>query len=451
MLHLFTRRQLAAVFAPKQAGRLMVVEIVLFTLATIAIGAWSNPKDPFMVHLPFPWLWLAPTILALRYGSLAAIGSIGIISLSWSAWDTLSNNTELFPAHFFMGGLILSLLAGEFADVWIVRLKRVREANGYLNERLESLTRRHYLLKLSHERLEQDMLTKPMTLRDSLSHMRQVMIEGGFNTDKNPLPQAADLMNLLAQTCQLEVASLYSIHNDNINATAVTHLGSVHSFKADDPLVSYALEHKSLAHLQTEQLMDSHSQYVVVAPLIATNQQCFGLLTVERMPFLSLNAETLQFLSVLLGYYADNVKVIPQAMKILRDNPKCPLDFASELLRLERVQRESGLPSSIVAFVLSDSVHRQDIYAEMVRQRRQMDIAWDIRLSDRDILITLMPLHGDAAVTGYLLRTQKWLKDMFNCSKFTDAHITPYTALVNERPAADLLNHLLERCLVKQS
>ncbi|HNA20883.1 MAG TPA: hypothetical protein PLN40_05630, partial [Agitococcus sp.] len=121
MLHLFTRRQLAAVFAPKQAGRLMVVEIVLFTLATIAIGAWSNPKDPFMVHLPFPWLWLAPTILALRYGSLAAIGSIGIISLSWSAWDTLSNNTELFPAHFFMGGLILSLLAGEFADVWIVR------------------------------------------------------------------------------------------------------------------------------------------------------------------------------------------------------------------------------------------------------------------------------------------------------------------------------------------
>jgi hypothetical protein len=256
----------------------------------------------------------------------------------------------------------------------------------------------------------------------------------------------------LAQTCQLEVASLYSIHNDSINANAVTHLGSVHSFKADDPLVSYALEHKSLAHLQTEQLMDSHSsQYVVVAPLIATNQQCFGLLAVERMPFLSLNSETLQFLSVLLGYYADNVKVIPHAMRILRDNPKCPLDFASELLRLERVQRESGLPSSIVAFVLSDSVHRQDIYAEMIRQRRQMDISWDIRLSDRDILITLMPLHGDAAVTGYLLRTQKWLKEMFNSAKFTDAQMTPYTALVNERPAADLLNHLLERCLVKQS
>ena len=243
---------------------------------------------------------------------------------------------------------------------------------------------------------------------------------------------------------------MYSIHNDIISPNTIAHLGSVHSFKADDPLVSYALEHKSLAHLQTEQLLDSHSQYLVVAPLIATNQQCFGLLTIERMPFLSLNSETLQFLSVLLGYYADNVKIIPQAMKILRDNPKCPLEFASELLRLERVQRESGLSSSIVAFVISDSIHRQDIYAEMVRQRRQMDIAWDIRLSDRDIVITLMPLHGDAAVTGYLLRTQKWLKEMFNCTKFAEAQMTPYTALVNERPAADLLNHLLESCLVTQ-
>ena len=212
----------------------------------------------------------------------------------------------------------------------------------------------------------------------------------------------------------------------------------------------YALEQQQLAHVQTDSLRDSQSQYLVVAPIIATNKQCFGLLVVERMPFLSLNTETLQFLAVLLGYYADNIKMIPDVMKILRDNPSCPLDFGSELLRLERVQRESGLSSSIVAFVISDSIHRQDIYAEMVRQRRQMDIAWDIRLSDRDIVITLMPLHGDAAVTGYLLRTQKWLKEMFNCTKFAEAQITPYTALVNERPAADLLNHLLERCLVKQ-
>ncbi|MCB1660107.1 MAG: PelD GGDEF domain-containing protein, partial [Pseudomonadales bacterium] len=197
-------------------------------------------------------------------------------------------------------------------------------------------------------------------------------------------------------------------------------------------------------------LQNAESHYLVVAPLIATNQQCLGVLVVERMPFLSLNQETLQFLSVLLGYYTDNVKLIPLAMKILRDNPTCPIEFASELLRLERVQRESGLPSSITAFVISDSPHRQDIFAEMVRQRRQMDINWDIRLSDRDIIITMMPLHGDAAVTGYLLRSQKWLKEMFNAPNFSDAKVTPYTALVNERPAADLLNNLLERCLVKQ-
>ena len=443
-----SRRQVAAFLAPKQANRLMLFEIALFTFGTISLGAWSNPNDPFMVDLPFPWLWLAPTLLGLRYGTLAAFGSIGLIAGSWSLWDLLSQNPNLFPAHFFMGGLILSLIAGEFADVWIVRLKRVREANAYLNERLESLTRQHYLLKLSHERLEQDMLTKPMTLRDSIMHIREIMVTG--LQDPSALPHANAVMHLLAQTCQLEVAALYPVNQGKVNKKADASIGTPQELDLDDALLTYALEKNELSHLQTESLQNAESHYLVVAPLIATNQQCLGVLVVERMPFLSLNQETLQFLGVLLGYYADNVKLIPLAMKILRDNPTCPIEFASELLRLERVQRESGLPSSITAFVISDSPHRQDIFAEMVRQRRQMDINWDIRLSDRDIIITMMPLHGDAAVTGYLLRSQKWLKEMFNAPSFSDAKVTPYTALVNERPAADLLNKLLERCLVKQ-
>jgi hypothetical protein len=443
-----SRRQIAAFLAPKQANRLMLFEIALFTFGTISLGAWSNPNDPFMVDLPFPWLWLAPTLLGLRYGTLAAFGSIGLIAGSWSLWDLLSQNSTLFPAHFFMGGLILSLIAGEFADVWIVRLKRVREANAYLNERLESLTRRHYLLKLSHERLEQDMLTKPMTLRDSIMHIREIMVTG--LQDPSALPHANAVMHLLAQTCQLEVAALYPVNQGKVNKKADASIGTPQELDLDDALLTYALEKNELSHLQTESLQNAESHYLVVAPLIATNQQCLGVLVVERMPFLSLNQETLQFLGVLLGYYADNVKLIPLAMKILRDNPTCPIEFASELLRLERVQRESGLPSSITAFVISDSPHRQDIFAEMVRQRRQMDINWDIRLSDRDIIITMMPLHGDAAVTGYLLRSQKWLKEMFNAPNFSEAKVTPYTALVNERPAADLLNNLLERCLVKQ-
>ena len=449
MLLPITRRQIAAVLAPKQATRLAMFEVLLCTLGAIGLGAWSTPSDPFMVKIAFPWLWLAPTILGLRYGTFASFASIGLISLAWSGWDLLGFNQDAFPAHFFMGGLILSLIAGEFADVWIIRLKRVREANSYLNERLESLTRRHYLLKLSHERLEQDMLTKPMTLRDSIMKIREIMVTG--NTDPDALPNANALISLLGQNCQLEVASLYAVQNGVIAAQPSATLGSSQPLFTKDPLITYALERNELCHLQSEAVQDVESRYLVVAPLIATNQQCFGLLVVERMPFLSLNLETLQFLSVLLGYYADNVKLIPLAMKILRDNVGCPLEFASELLRLERIHRESGLPSSITALVISDSPARRDIFAEAIRQRHQLDISWDIRLSDRDILITIMPLHGDAAVTGYLLRTQRWLQEMFNATKFMDAKVTPYTALVNERPAEELLTNLLERCLVRQA
>jgi hypothetical protein len=73
-----------------------------------------------------------------------------------------------FPRLYFLGGFILVLLTGEFSGLWMRRVRRAETLSNYLDERLERLTEQYYLLRLSHDRLEQELLTRPLTLRDAL-------------------------------------------------------------------------------------------------------------------------------------------------------------------------------------------------------------------------------------------------------------------------------------------
>ena len=442
-----TQRRLASWFAPKQYSRQAVYEVLLFTLGSMALAAWTHPQDPLLIQLAFPWLWLVCTVLALRYGTLAAFGSVGLMAGGWVLQQAVAAAPSAFPSEYFMGGLVLSLISGEFSDIWTSRLQRVREANVYLNERLESLTRRHYLLKLSHERLEQDLLVKPLTLRDSLMALRRGLADEPV---RNPhdLPQAATLLNLLSQNCQLDVASLHSVTDGRVSIRPVASLGEVSPLNASDPLITYALDGKELCHIQTDSLQKARTAYLVAAPLLAADGRCFGILVVERLPFLSLNPETLQFLSVILGYYSDSIGVPEASFEVLQLllGQECPVEFGAELLRLDHLFRLSGLNSSVAALVIPHSAQRYDLAAEARRQRRQMDVIWDLHLPDRDILLTVMPLDGEAAVTGYFLRTEKWLKDLFGFKTLAESGVLAHSKRIGELQPAELLHALLDRC-----
>ena len=80
---ILTPGRLAAWFAPKQYSRQAVYEVLVFTVGSILLAAWSHPDDPLLTRLAFPWLWLVCTVLALRYGTLAAFGSVGLMALTW--------------------------------------------------------------------------------------------------------------------------------------------------------------------------------------------------------------------------------------------------------------------------------------------------------------------------------------------------------------------------------
>ncbi|MFX5801297.1 hypothetical protein ABTE09_19490, partial [Acinetobacter baumannii] len=91
-------------------------------------------------------------------------------------------------------------------EVWNARSRRLRGVNAYLEERLTMLTKNHFLLRLSHERLEQDLLSKPLTLRESLDRMRALTLTQ-YLLDPGRMPAPDAFLQILVQSCQVESAS----------------------------------------------------------------------------------------------------------------------------------------------------------------------------------------------------------------------------------------------------
>src|SRR5690606_29064538 len=119
-----------------------------------------------------------------------------------------------FPTMLFVGGMAQLVIAGHFADIWSARGRRLKAMNTYLDDSLVSITNNHYLLRVSHERLERDILAKPFTLRDAIEHVRSLPVASGENAT---LPNADAILAFVANGCQISQASIFPVHAEDID------------------------------------------------------------------------------------------------------------------------------------------------------------------------------------------------------------------------------------------
>ena len=429
-----------------------VLEAGLICIAAVACGLWLDPSDPFGLRAQFPWLWLAPALLAMRYGTGTGIIATLMLLVAWFALaDTRVHNVDpvrSFPDQYFLGGLALVLVCGQFSDVWNARSRRLRAVNAYLDERLNTLTKNHFLLRLSHERLEQDLLAKPLTLRETLQRLRGAADDGGFHADGR-LPGADEFIKLLGQSCQLEIAAVHALDARGLPLAAPqAALGAPGALAMDDPLLRYSLEQGSLAHVQgaaAPQALRDSSRYLICAPLTPSRGPALGLLVVEKLPFFALNDDLLKLLSVLIGYYADGLQAAAVSREVMAVVPDCPPELALDLVRLHRIRTEVGIESALVALVFENSDVALDIYEQVRRTRRGVDLAWELATPRHKAIVTLLPLAGTAAVEGYLRRIESAVMSQHGVD-FLSGHVVLHIEQLDEKAPAQSLRHLVERC-----
>ncbi|MGZ8209290.1 MAG: PelD GGDEF domain-containing protein [Burkholderiales bacterium] len=430
--------RLSALFSPLLANRWLWLEAVTIPLLGIGLCWLVSPEDPFFVNKgEFPWTWFAPVLVALRYGVMAGITGSAILL---GGWWLLAPPEAPFPKLYFLAGVILVMIAGEYSTTWRTRLRRVGELNAYLTERFTRIMNQLNVLRLSHDALEHDLITQPATLRDALYDLRMLMAA------RNPgtvLPAAQEILVLLANHCQLEAAAVYEL----VDGTYVQRakLGDPPPVRTNDSLLEYALEKRALAHLQTEELgRDIPTEHLVVAPIVTSGDQLLGVLVVTRMPFFALNEDTLRTLSLLLGLYADSVVVSDQVGPIMSQVPGITYDFADELVKLMRLQRDYGINSHCVVLQFGPHAERVDMILFATRLRRRFDVQWQFGGGENQPtgIANLMPLASDVAVRGYLERMEAALRDRFG-GDFELLRVRPYVISLEQHDPLAVLGRIV--------
>jgi len=418
------------------------LEIIVITLVAIAIAWFADPQDPLHTRSQFPWPWFAPVMVALRYGPVQGVASALLLLLSWYVLTSGGGPANEFPKFHFLGGLLLVLVCAEFSSAWRLRLRRQFELNRYLEDRVERVTRRLYLLRLSHDRLEQELLSRPTTMRDAIVQLRERLLDA---RGAGPLPGAATILQFLSQHCQLEVAALHTVTQEgDRRVERVARIGAAVDLNPGDPLLDYVLERGEMAHVQTDGIAENAATpHLLVAPVTTSDGRLLGVLSVTRMPFFALNQDTLQLVDVLLGAYADAVVIGPGRMEVRAALAEVNDEFAEELARLLRVQRDFGIDSRVVVFTFGEHQMALDAHNLIMRGRRAPDVAWTpTRAHLKAALVMLLPIAGNANVEGYLVRTEAALRDTYG-GGFADLRIRVTTIRLSDPDPLASINRAL--------
>jgi polysaccharide biosynthesis protein PelD len=431
-------RGVAGWFGPLRRRSAALLETLVASLVLVMVGHLRSPGDPLQTHADLPWIWLAPAVLALRHGTLAGIGSAGLLVVA----ALLSDDGHLaaaFPsAAFFMVGVALTLAAGQFGDLWAARARQARAARVDHAERQSVRTKHAFLLRLSHERLEQDVQARPATLREAFRRLRALARDDAPAQAALPLPGAARFLDTVAQACRLDRAALYGWRDGSLIRTPLAAVGEPFEVDPTDALVREALDTGKFARAQP----GSRARHFACVPLIDATGVPVGVLVIEHMPFLAQTRDNLQFLLTMCGYYADGLRHAPLT-RALRG--VCPYDFALDYARLARLYDVTGIESSLVAIVFERGRVGRMCREHVLRMHRSLDAQWARPGATADMVLTLMPLTGGGTMDGYLARMEESLRAQFGV-RYDDAGIRVATTRVGSGDPVAALGAFLARC-----
>ena len=392
-----------------------ILESVLWPAVVVYLCWLSYPANPFYINDGFPWPWVGPWLIALRYGvGYGFAAAVGLLV----AWSLVASDPT-FPRLYFLGGAIMTLIAGEFGSYWRMRMTRLQESLDFLNDKVERLTRRLYLVKLSHDELEYEMVDRPGTLRESLIQLRVLMDQqtrksaGQTGAAPSPMPGAQTMLDFIVQQCRVDSAAIYSVRMEpHLELTQVATAGGMEAVSPDDPIVVHALETGHSVHLQDALMsLSKRKQIIAVTPMISTQGQPFGFMAIGTMPFTSLNNENLQTIAVLLESYSDYLRLTLQADEIRADWPDAPRSLAGEFAWLNRLRLNFGQPSRCAVWRIRHAQEQEMLdYLNELHSRGETAWRWPVGrvaregTSGKPCVIALVPFTDETGMRAYTQR-----------------------------------------------
>jgi polysaccharide biosynthesis protein PelD len=394
----------------KKKEHVMLGWLESFVLTALFIVASLRLHNPLFLESAFPWIWFAPVLIGLRYGLGPAIMSI-ILFLSVYLYDHGEQLNTIPFQLFVLGGFLLTLLCVIYQKSWEKKIRYSEQISNYLQKRIQTTAHAYKTALFAYQHLEHSLISKPVTLRSSLEELRELLAKSHGKLEPEMLSR---FLNILASHCGLEAAAIFPVSNKRILTAPIASIGSVKAPSQTNFLIQECMKTQAIAYITTKQVLkEDWDNYLIVAPFLDQDNLVYALLVVQEMPFLKLNRDNLENIELFLNYFTEG-NTDKNADLILEKFPDCHVDFANELQRLVKLQKNTKQDSAVSAFFFLDNPHQEEFIFLIKKEIRGIDTYWETSKNDQKILLILMPLSNRLNLESYKNRIDNLLLKKFN-------------------------------------
>lgn len=435
-----------------------LIETVFLTLTGFLLGYWLLPEAPLFATQGFTWLIVGPFLSGLRYGFFHASFSIFLsLSIIISAyfyplpWATEGSISTICLTLFWIG-----FISSGFKYYWEQKTIQLNAKSKYLDQQLTEITKAHSLTKISHDRL-QELVVSQVSLRDTILEVRKQILNLGFNKENDYLKHVSSaILRVLSEYGDIQMASLHEVNSrQHINARAIDHIGK-HKIRIDpkDPLLLEAIETRKTVSLKTQLLADKKYQgsLILAIPLADSSRKIWGIIAVYQIPFRSYHPDNLTLISTLSGYIGDLIgKQVYSSSTVIKNT-----ELHAFILQIQRCILDLSsynIPSSILSLEFKDNKHYKILEGLLLQRKRGLDQSWSsINRHGSPVLCFLMPLTSILELEPYKSDILKSIQEHYNFSSFQAAGILVHqTPLSPDDSVADVIDHLAEQLQIKMS
>jgi len=415
-------------------------EAILLPLIFIWFGYLLKPADPFCLD-GLPWVFIAVIMVALRYGTLFGMVSKIVTFVSLYLYSG-QINILVIHKYYWTWGVILTFVCGEFNSAWSNKLNTYKQLENYIKTKLSNLTHTYYLTQLSNDRLQQSLLSKPMTIQTAIIKLRKDLIDA-----KSALTPkiASRLLNLFEQFCSIEKAAIFAFKDNQFVIEPLAYLGKSFQLDLDDDLIkkSHLGEYKAVYHAVNQLTEFQTSKYLATNVIASGDEKILGILVIKEMSFWSLTDETLQSLNVLSMYVADQIWAIENSAALLEKYPTCPPEFAAELNKLIHLKKAIDIDSSIIAFIMPKDIKHDVILLEINKNLSGLGHVWVYTHEQHDMMFILKPFSSAIDISNFLNKIKQILKENFGI-KLGEQRIFAKYLLIYPAKAEQIIERMIE-------
>lgn len=390
-------------------GSVRWLETVILTVAGPLANLARQASDPFFLTGAFPWFILIPLLIGLRHGLACSMVSSMLLGLGASVtWQQGALAISEFPGAYFAGLMSVSLVSSEFRSHWQRSLDRLARSEAYHRHRLEQFAKTYHILKRSHESLEQQICAGTRSMRGALSDLQKQLLAWEPDAARPFRGAGGSILKLFADYGMLQMAALWEVSGNNaLHSEPVACLGIPGPVRRDDPILMAALSSRRAVALSPNQEPQG-SGIMAAIPIVDISGTIHGMVTIDELPFVALQAANLKLLSVFGGYIGDCLMRWSSAAARPSEGFHA---FREALQRSVLDARDCQIPATLVVLSVGTACARSEFIEQVLTSCRGLDHVW---VSERGpqgfTILKLMPGTDQIGAERYIWRLDSLIK-----------------------------------------